>query len=237
MENKTERFSLPLVQGSFDLSVKVYEHVNRFPRAHKTLLGRDLLSAAQGMLVSLTAASKSRKRTPLLEEADIHLERLRILVRLAHRLTFLPHKGYETLSVEMVEIGRMLGGWIKATRGVTPELTEEPGAAPFGEEKTKKGPKTGRSAVSYTMTSPKVEEYLKMKLARPNDIVMVKTGIFYKTFFEDALFLNKRLNLKITESAAESEAERIPSCGFPVNSIDKFRERLAPPGRVLYLPE
>jgi len=30
MEKETERFSLPLIQNSFDLNVKMYEHVNRF---------------------------------------------------------------------------------------------------------------------------------------------------------------------------------------------------------------
>ncbi|MBI3352735.1 MAG: hypothetical protein HY036_09170 [Nitrospirae bacterium] len=48
---------LPLVQRSFDLCVELYTHVNRFPRAHKPLLGRDILSAAQQMFVGLVKGS------------------------------------------------------------------------------------------------------------------------------------------------------------------------------------
>ncbi|MBI3604660.1 MAG: hypothetical protein HY202_01375 [Nitrospirae bacterium] len=64
---------LPLVQRSFDLCVELYTHVNRFPRAHKPLLGRDILSAAQQMFVGLVMATRRRDRLPVLEEADLHL--------------------------------------------------------------------------------------------------------------------------------------------------------------------
>jgi len=108
---------LPLVQKSFDLCYELYICVNRFPRAHKPLLGRNLLLAVQQMLICFVGAARRRDRLSLLKEADMHLEALRILVRLSHRLSFLSHKAYEVFSRELAEIGRMLGGWIKANRG------------------------------------------------------------------------------------------------------------------------
>ncbi len=96
---------LPLAQKSFDLCVELYAHVNRFPRAHKSLLGRDLLTASQQMFVELIRATHRRERLLVLEDADIHLETVRLLVRLSHRLSFLSHKGYEAISQNLTEIG------------------------------------------------------------------------------------------------------------------------------------
>jgi len=60
-QDKTKEDLLPLLQRSFDLSVDLYAHVNRFPRVHKSLLGRDLLTAVQRMLIGLIAASRRRE--------------------------------------------------------------------------------------------------------------------------------------------------------------------------------
>ncbi len=37
---------IPIVQKAYDFAVNLYLYVNRFPRAHKPLIGRELLSAA-----------------------------------------------------------------------------------------------------------------------------------------------------------------------------------------------
>jgi hypothetical protein len=51
----------------------------------------------------------------MLEQADLELVDLQLLIRLAKELEFLPLKKYELMSGMAVEIGKMLGGWIKAT--------------------------------------------------------------------------------------------------------------------------
>jgi len=116
---------LPLAQRSFDLCIALYNHVNRFPKAHKSLLGRDILNAVQQMLIYFITATRSRDRLSALEEADLYLEKIRILARLAHSLTFLPHKAYETIFRELIEIGKMLGGWLKASRGSSEEFIKD----------------------------------------------------------------------------------------------------------------
>jgi hypothetical protein len=83
--------------------------------------------------------------------------------------------------------------------------------------------------VRYTMTSPKVEAYLQTKLAHPEKIVLVKTGVFYLTFFEYAAFCHTELRLQVRNLAAASEPVAIPSCGFPVIAVEKYAPRLAAP--------
>jgi|GEM_PF-185975 len=241
------------MQRAFDLCLSLYGHVNRFPRAYKPLLGRDILSASQQMLIRLITATRRRERLAVLREADLHLETVRILVRLSHRLAFLSHKGYEAISKELTEIGRMLGGWIKAQpnsphpnhlpqgeRGDTEATQTSPplmGGDGGEGDKIAKKPLSRQPAVRYTMQSPKIEEYLKAKLSHPKEIVLVKTGAFYKTFFEDALYLNQALHLKIQNLSAGSEPERIQSCGFPITAFEKFRAQIASLGRVFHVSE
>lgn len=104
---------IPVVQRSYDLCVGLYECVNRFPRAQRTLLGRVILEDALQMLVLLTVANRRAEKRESLAEASGRLDALRITLRLATRLGFLSNGGYERLSGVADEVGRMLGGWLK----------------------------------------------------------------------------------------------------------------------------
>jgi hypothetical protein len=55
-------------------------------------------------------ANRRRDKVPTLEEASGGVDALRITLRLSTRLGLLSHKGYEALSRDLDEIGRMLGG-------------------------------------------------------------------------------------------------------------------------------
>ena len=54
-------------------------------------------------------------RLERLREADDALARLRAYLRLAHHLRWLSDGQYHHVSLMVAEIGRLLGGWIKAT--------------------------------------------------------------------------------------------------------------------------
>lgn len=47
------------------------------------------------------------------KKADVHLETLRILIRLAYEFNFLNIKKYEMVIKMLEEIGRLLGDWQK----------------------------------------------------------------------------------------------------------------------------
>lgn len=47
---------------------------------------------------------------------DVELMKLRVYLRLSFRLGFLPSKKYEVWSEKLIEIGKMLGGWIKSVK-------------------------------------------------------------------------------------------------------------------------
>ena len=51
---------IPVVQKSYDLCAGIYEHVNRFPRAQRGLLGRVVIDDALRLLALLTVANRLR---------------------------------------------------------------------------------------------------------------------------------------------------------------------------------
>lgn len=54
-----------------------------------------------------------RYKKTTLQELDVEKEKLLAYLRLAHTLGFLPIKKYEIWCEKAVEIGKMLGGWLK----------------------------------------------------------------------------------------------------------------------------
>ncbi len=222
---------IPIVQRAYDFTVALYGYVNRFPRVHKPLLGRELMGLALRLLVTLVTANRRRDKVPELEACSGTVDALRITLRLSMRLGLLSHKGYEALSQHLDEIGRMLGGWLKQSAAASAETTE---ARPVIAAAPAKRPRGG---VLYRMTSPQVERYLRAKLDHPHDIVFVTSGAFLQTFFDDALECGKRLGLAVRDLAAADEPERIPACAVPVAALGKYRTLLGSGGRTMRVEE
>jgi hypothetical protein len=227
---------IPVVQRSYDLCAGLYGHVNRFPRAQRTLLGRMILDEGLRLLVLLTLANRRATRGESLEEASGRLDSLRISLRLAHRLGFLSNGGYAELSEVADEVGRMLGGWLKHQKAVEPGHTpREPSGAPAASSGAAPAAKPRASGVRYRMTSPTIERYLRAKLARPEAIVFLGVGAFLQTFFEDAVFCGRELRLAVRNLAADSEPEKIPACDFPRTKLEKYTALLRQHGRELHV--
>ncbi len=127
---------LPIVQRAYDFAVALYAYVNRFPRIHRPLLGRELMGLALRILVTLVRANRRRDKVPELEETSGAVDALRITLRLSTRLSLLSHNGYEALSRDLDEIGRMLGGWLKHSAATVAHATEA--RAPMPDAATKR---------------------------------------------------------------------------------------------------
>ncbi len=61
--------------------------------------------------------SRGQFRCKALTTADRHLTRLRIYLRLVYHWHWLSSGQYEHVSRMLLEIGRLLGGWLKSSRG------------------------------------------------------------------------------------------------------------------------
>lgn len=85
----------------------------KFPKRQQYLLGQRIESHCIDFLGLIVEANEREEKLKSLKEASVVLNKLRVFVRLAKDLEFLPFKEYQILEEMIDEIGKMLGGWIK----------------------------------------------------------------------------------------------------------------------------
>ncbi len=85
----------------------------RFPRSVRFTLQQRIDHAALDVLEGVLAARYRRERTNHLHGVSLGIDRLQVLLRIAHALGHLDHRGYEYAARQLDEAGRMAGGWLK----------------------------------------------------------------------------------------------------------------------------
>jgi len=90
--------------------------LERFPLSQRFLLGDRIKRTALEVLEGLVEATYSAQSEPLLRRVNLALAKPRFLFRLARELHYLDERRYEFVARSVDEIGRLVGGWIKASR-------------------------------------------------------------------------------------------------------------------------
>jgi len=111
----------PIFLKTHDMLVWLLEHTTKFPKSQRFVMAKRVEESALNFYDLLVAAVKDGKPLRHLKAADIELERLRHHVRLCKDLKLLSVGQYEHLSRMLVEIGNLLGAWIKRSRGGGPK--------------------------------------------------------------------------------------------------------------------
>ena len=104
---------------TYDLLQWLLPRCERFPKAQRFVVTKRLEDAAldfQEMLF-LANAHSGRTRLNHLQTADAHLNKLRLYLRLAQQWQWLSAGQYEHVSKLVTEIGKLLGGWLRQTKG------------------------------------------------------------------------------------------------------------------------
>jgi hypothetical protein len=104
---------------TYDLLGWLLPQSEKFSKAQRFVVTKRLQDAALDFqeVIFLANAHSGRQRLAHLLDADAHLNKLRLYLRLAFQWTWLTAGQYEHVSKMVAEIGRLLGGWIKQTRG------------------------------------------------------------------------------------------------------------------------
>ena len=105
---------LPIIQNTYDMLLWLIPKIDQFPRKQKYILGERIERTALDFIGLIQKAKyEKKKKSSVLMEAHVTFEQFKTLVSLAVGLKLLPVKKYEYLSLYIVEIGKMLGGWMK----------------------------------------------------------------------------------------------------------------------------
>jgi four helix bundle protein len=105
-----------IVLKSYEFMKELVGVLKKFPRDQRFLLGdRIQLLASEIMETFIEAYYRpSSEKKPLLDKANILLEKMRYYLRMCYELGFYASTRYGQLSEQVQEIGRMNGGWIKS---------------------------------------------------------------------------------------------------------------------------
>lgn len=103
----------------YDLLLWLLPRTEKFPKAHRFVVTRRLQDAVLDFQEAIFCANAHSGRTRLthLRKADAHLNKLRLYLRLVHDWSWLTAGQYQHVSKMVAEVGRLLGGWIRQTKG------------------------------------------------------------------------------------------------------------------------
>ena len=107
---------LMILQKIFDMMEYAYGALAQFPKSEKFALVTDIKHSMDILLSRCIEAQKRYYKKTTLQDMDVEVMKLRAYIRLSFQLGFLPVKKYEIWSEKMVEIGKMLGGWIRSVK-------------------------------------------------------------------------------------------------------------------------
>jgi len=125
-------FTFPgIVEHHYTFCVWLLPKISKFQKDQRYILGTRLQNAAVDTLEYLINASVSEGATKeeWLTKACQRLEHLRFLLRLSYSIKMINSKVYEHGSGRLVETGKMLGGWVKSSRGGTTTSRRSRGVA------------------------------------------------------------------------------------------------------------
>lgn len=115
--HRVNRHGGPALEHMFQLVKWLVPTLEKFPRTQRFLLGDRIQAAALDALEGLTTATYQRSPARELAQVNSHLDRLRVLCRLAFELQYLDLRRYEFSARAIDEVGRLAGGWRKALSG------------------------------------------------------------------------------------------------------------------------
>jgi four helix bundle protein len=105
---------LKILRKTFSMIEYAYKALAQYPKGEKFALVVDIKRCMNTILERIIEANKKYYKKNTLQELDVELEKLKAYIRLSYNLGFLPPKKYELWSGQVVEMGKMLGGWIKS---------------------------------------------------------------------------------------------------------------------------
>jgi len=106
---------LPIIRAWYEFTLWMVPKILKFPRNHRFTLGERMEQQIFSILEQLIRARYSRDRSEILNQINTDLEVLRFQIRLAKDLQCLPLKAYGKSAEKLVDIGRQVGGWKKAS--------------------------------------------------------------------------------------------------------------------------
>ncbi|MEQ9326508.1 MAG: diversity-generating retroelement protein Avd [Rhodospirillales bacterium] len=104
----------PALEATFRFMLWLVPTVEKFPKSQRFLLGDRIQTTGLDVMERLIEATYTRHRGRLLDDANLGIEKMRFMFRMAMDLKHIDLRRYEHAARELDQIGRLVGGWRKA---------------------------------------------------------------------------------------------------------------------------
>jgi hypothetical protein len=104
---------LKILQKWEDMAGYAYVVLRHIPKSERFTLGAEIREVIWNGLKLIIKANAVQNKKPYLIELDSEVKVLLALIRVAYELKLMPIKKYEIFSGKLIEIGKMIGGWLK----------------------------------------------------------------------------------------------------------------------------
>ena len=106
----------PIFSKTYDFILWLLNHTEKFSKSERFRMARRLEDAAFAFYELLIKATRTKRKRAVLLDADLELDKLRLYVRLSHARGLTSQKQYQFAASQLVEIGKLLGGWLKSLK-------------------------------------------------------------------------------------------------------------------------
>jgi len=97
-----------------DISIWLFGRTERFPKNLRFSLAQKIDNLCLEILELIVEAIFSSAKREILKRINLKLDILRALLQLSHKLKLLADSQYEYISRDLLESGKMVGGWLKS---------------------------------------------------------------------------------------------------------------------------
>jgi hypothetical protein len=111
---------IPIFAKSYEFYKRLTLGIVTFPKTKRYTLGQKLDNITLDIFELLFSVTNSDNKIETLYKISNKIDLLKILLRLAKDTLALTNKNYLELQEILQEIGKMLGGWIRATKQNSP---------------------------------------------------------------------------------------------------------------------
>ena len=94
-----------------------YDLVKKYPKHERFCLVQEIKNSLLGGLREIIQALKSQQKyekIKYLKEMDVNLNLLKVYMRISYKYKYITLQNYNTASEHLTEIGKLLGGLLKA---------------------------------------------------------------------------------------------------------------------------
>ncbi|MFH0820059.1 MAG: four helix bundle protein [bacterium] len=115
---QNSNFEPTVIQKSYKLYIQIFNLLKNFPKPNRYTLGEKIENTLLNLveLIVLSNIQIKTLREPFLHKASAKCELLKLLLRASFDLRLISERQYIELESKAVEIGKMIGGWIKYCR-------------------------------------------------------------------------------------------------------------------------